>query len=97
MQRSNYLEELQNAIRAVHGCESVFVSTSKVRGFLENRLAWQGEVETFELIGHPRAKRCYAWAYEENGQLLTTAVLELPPVDSPASAVDVAIAAKARR
>jgi len=97
MQRSNYLEELQNAIRAGHGCESLHVSTSKVRGFLENRLAWQGEVETFDLIGHPKAKRCYAWGDEENGQLFTTAVLELPPVDSPSTAVDVAIAAKARR
>ena len=96
MQRSRYLEELQNAIRTVHGCESRHVSTSRVRGMLEDRLAWQGEVETFDLVGHPKAKRCHAWGDEENGQLHTTTVLELPPVDSPVDAVNVAIAAKAR-
>jgi hypothetical protein len=96
MQRNQYLAELQNAIRAVHGCESVFVSTNKVRGMLEDRLAWQGEVETFDLIDHPKAKRCYAWGYEEGGEFHATAVLELPPVDSPASAVNGALAAKTR-
>ena len=96
MQRNKYLEELQNAIRAMHGCESVHVSTSRVRAMLDFRIAWQGEVETFDLVGHPKAKRCHAWGYEEGGQLRTTAVLELPPVDSPSTAVDAAIAAKAR-
>jgi hypothetical protein len=97
MQRNKYLAELQNAIRAVHGCESVHVSTSKVRAMLDFRIAWQGEVETFNLIGHSKAKRCHAWAYEDDGQLRTTAVLELPPVDSPSTAVDVAIAAKVKK
>jgi hypothetical protein len=49
------------------------------------------------LIDHPIAKRAYAWAYDDNGTLRTTAVLELPPVDSPENAVKVAIAARARK
>ena len=97
MQRDKYLEELQNAIRVVHGCESIFVSTSRIRGMLDGRLAWQGEVETFDLIGHPMSQRCHAWGCEEDGRLNTTAMLEIPPVDSPRSAVDVAIAAKAKQ
>jgi hypothetical protein len=58
--------------------------------------AWEGEVETFELLNHPKVKRCHAWAYDDNGTMRTTAVLELPPVDSPGTAVTVAILAKAK-
>jgi hypothetical protein len=39
-------------------------------------------------------KRCYAWSFLENETQYTT-VLEIPPVNSPESAVKVAIAAKA--
>jgi hypothetical protein len=48
-------------------------------------------------IGHPKAKRAYAWTYREGDQNKTIAVLEIPPVDSPESAVKVAIASKARK
>jgi hypothetical protein len=50
-----------------------------------------------DIEGHPKAKRCYAWSFLENGQPQYTTVLEIPPVDSPESAVKVAIAAKGRR
>ena len=55
---------------------------------------WQGEVEVFNLRGHPTAKRCYAWAHSsgENGKgKRYVAVLELPPVDSAQNAVKVAL------
>jgi len=94
MQRNKYITDLQNAIRAVHGCESHHVSTSRVVSQFEGETAWDGEVETFDLVGHIKAQRCHAWGYVEDGQLRSTVVLELPPVDSPSSAVDVAIAAK---
>lgn len=97
MQRSDYLRKLQEAIRAVHGCESRHASTSRVLAQLEGTTAWEGEVETFDLFGHLKAKRCHAWGYEERGQMKSTAVLELPPVDSPSTAVDVAIASKSKQ
>jgi hypothetical protein len=97
MQRSKYLSQLKEAIRAVHGCESLHVSTSRVVSQFEGETAWDGEVETFDLNGHPKAKRCHAWGYVEKGSFKATAVLELPPVDSPSTAVDVAIAAKTKQ
>lgn len=97
MQRNKYIEQLQEAIRAVHGCDSRHVSTSRVKSQFEGVTAWVGEVETFDLEGHPKAKRCHAWGYVDGGQFRSTAVLELPPVDSPSSAVDVAIAAKSKK
>jgi hypothetical protein len=47
--------------------------------------------------GTPQSKRCYAWSFTENGEPKYTTVLEIPPVDSPESAVKVAIASKARK
>jgi hypothetical protein len=96
MPPTDYLRKLQEAIRAVHGCESRHVSTAPVTECFEGKLAWTGDVEVFDLDGHPKAKRCYAWGYDDNGTLRTTAVLEIPPVDSPEMAVTVAIASKAR-
>jgi hypothetical protein len=39
----------------------------------------------------------YAWSYRDGDQIKSVAVLEIPPVDSPGSAVKVAIAIKGRR
>lgn len=96
MQRSKYIQQLQEAIRAVHGCESRHVSTSRVVAQFEGTTAWDGEVETFDLIDHPKAKKCHGWGYVDGDQFRSTAVLELPPVDSPSTAVDAAIAAKSK-
>jgi hypothetical protein len=96
MPSPEYIEQLQEAILAVHGCESRHVTTSCVKEVFEGQVAWEGEVETFLLIGHPKAKLCHAWGYDDDdGMFRSTAVLELPPVDSPGMAVTVAIAAKA--
>jgi len=97
MPAPDYIRKLQEAIRAVHGCESRHVSTSPVTEYFQGELAWTGEVETFDLQGHARAQRCHAWGFDDNGTFRTTAVLEIPPVDSPSSAVTVAIAASAKR
>jgi hypothetical protein len=38
----------------------------------------------------------HAWSFSENAKPQYTTVLEIPPVDSPQSAVKMAIASKAR-
>jgi hypothetical protein len=58
---------------------------------------WQGTVAVFDLIRHPKAKRCYAWQYRDGFEWKSVAVLEIPPVYSPQTAVKVAIASKGRR
>jgi hypothetical protein len=90
------ITKLKDAIRATHGCESLHVESVRVKEIFEGQTGWQGAVEVFDLIGHPKAKRAYAWTYRDGDQNKTVAVLELPPVDSPQSAVKVAIAAKAK-
>ena len=81
----------------MHRCKAAHVGSEPVIELFQGEVAWDGVVETFDLTGHPKAKRCYAWSYLENGEPQYTTVLEIPPVDSPESAVKVAIAATAKR
>jgi hypothetical protein len=93
MNRQQYLAHLQKAIKATHGCESQHVEQVPVRETYQGKTVWEGNVEVFDLIGHAKAKRCYAWAYDVKDGSRTLAVLELPPVISPITAVRAAIAA----
>ena len=88
------ITQLKDAIRATHGCESLHVESVPVKEVLEDQTAWEGTVEVFDLVGHLQAKRAYAWTYPDGDQNKTFTVLGIPPVDSPQSAVKVAIAAK---
>lgn len=97
MPSPEYIRRLQRAILATHGTESRHVGTSKVRETFEGQTSFAGDVETFELIGHPKAALCYAWAWDDNGTLRSTCVLGVPPVDSPGTAATVAILARAKK
>jgi hypothetical protein len=96
----SYIDELKEAIRSLHGCEADHVETVPVLERFHGRPIWQGEVEVFNLRGHPKAKRAYAWSHasgENDQKTRYVAVLELPPVDSANSAVKVAIVEEAKR
>lgn len=93
-----HIESIQSAIKAMHGCDSKHIESVSVHEVFQGQTAWQGTVEVFDLIGHEKAKRAYAWQYQEDAEeIKTVAVLEIPPVDSAQTAVKVAIAAKARK
>ena len=94
---SDRIAKLQDAIEAMHRCKAVHVSSEVVIELFRGEVAWDGVVETFDLTGHPWAKRCYAWSYEDKGETQYVTVLELPPVDSPETAVKVAIGAAGSR
>jgi hypothetical protein len=80
----------------MHHCKAQHVRSQAVIDLFRGMVAWDGVVETFNIKGHPKAKRCYVWSFVENGETQYTTVLEIPPVDSARSAVKMAIAAKAR-
>ena len=90
------IRTLQKAIRETHGCESNHVKSVPVTELFRGKIVWDGTVEAFDLIAHPKAKRAFAWSYREADQDKTTFVLGIPPVDSPHGAVMIAIASKAR-
>jgi hypothetical protein len=58
---------------------------------------WKGEVEVFSLTGHPKASKGYAWAFDKAKGSEVIAVLELPPVISPQTAVHAAIGRRTKR
>ena len=94
----NYIARLQNAIRQLNHCESKYVESVTVSesflSFQEDTL-WQGEVAVFDIYGHPQAERAYAWSYRAgNKETGCVVVLEIPPVTSPQTAVQAAIAAQ---
>jgi hypothetical protein len=94
---SDERKQLHAAIRAMHGCGSRHVRSVPVREVFNDLVVWEGTVEVFDLIDHPKAKHCYAWSFDDGKQTRSITVLELPPVNSPETAVKVAIAAKARQ
>lgn len=80
----------------MHHCKATHIASEPVIELFRGDVAWDGVVETFDIEGHPKAKHCYAWSFIENGEPQYTTVLEIPPVDSPETAVKVAIASKAK-
>jgi hypothetical protein len=88
-----YIEELKAAILNVHGAQATHVETVPVTEKFQGETVWQGEVEVFTIRGHPKAKRAYGWGFivNENEGRKYVAVLELPPVTSPQTAVQAAV------
>ena len=48
---------LQDAIRHLHGVESQHVETVHVREIHAGQLVWEGDIEVFQLVEHPKAMR----------------------------------------
>lgn len=91
-------EALRDAIRHLYSCESSWVESVPVKEVFQGLPVWEGEVQVFDLVGHPTAKRAYAWSHATEGaKRKFYAVLAVPPVDSPAAAVQAAIAADFRK
>ena len=87
--KQDYLARLQVTIEHLHKCGAVHIATVPVREVFRGKTLWQGEVEVFALVGHPKAKRCYGWTYGEPEEFIT--ILELPPVTDAQSAVKVGV------
>ena len=83
------IERIQLVIAGSHGCGSIHVETAFVYAMFPGEICWKGEVEVFNLKGHPTATRAYAWSkgqgQDANGEVVT--VLEVPPIISPEMAV----------
>ena len=93
---SDYIAEIQSVFLKLHGCEATYVESVSVVEEFQGETIWQGDVEVFDLVGHAKAKRGYGWGYTttDSGGRRYFTVLELPPVDSPQTAVKIAIASE---
>ena len=97
--RQDYLAKVQVAVSQLHNCGATHVKTVPVREVFNGQTIWHGNVEVFDLTGHTKAKRAYAWSHldgDNDERTRFVAVLEIPPVESPETAVKVAIAAEVK-
>ncbi len=80
--KKQYLERLRAAVEHMHKCVAVHSETIPVQEVFQGKTVWQGDVERFLLLNHPKATVAYAWSDKEgerDGGERFVAVLELPP------------------
>ncbi len=89
-----YIEELRDVIKRLHGVESSHVESVPIKEIFQGKTVWEGIVEVFELHGHPKAPKVYAWAHDTDDPKKPKrhiTVLHIHPVTSPVLAVRAAI------
>jgi hypothetical protein len=89
-----YIQELCDMIRRLHGVEAQHIESVPVKETFQGKTVWDGVVEVFYLVEHPKATRAYAWANDTTNpkkpRSYVTA-LHIHPVTSPILAVRAAI------
>jgi hypothetical protein len=81
----------------MHKCKAVHERSVPIVEMFGDKVVWEGVVESFLISKHPKANRCYAWSYQDNGETQYINVLEIPPVVSPQTAVRAAIASGSQK
>lgn len=78
----------------LHNCGAIWRESVHIKEVFQGETLWNGDVEVFDLNGHPKAKRAYGWSHPESkdgkGERFVT-VLSIPPVGSPETAVKMSI------
>lgn len=98
--KHDYIARVQVAVSQLHDCGAAWRATVTVREVFRGETVWEGDVEVFDLNGHPKAKRAYAWSHregEDDAGERFVAVLEIPPVDSALAAVRASIVADGKK
>jgi hypothetical protein len=91
-------EALREAIKHTHGVEATLLESVPVKEVFQGHVVWDGEVQVFEMVDHPTAKRAFAWSYATEGaRRRFYTVLAAGPVTDAVTAVRAAIASDARR
>lgn len=93
------IEKFKLLLGSEFRCKARHVASTPVFEVFSGKVIWDGIVETFDLDGYPKAKRCYVSPFIDDDKPNSPAgkiIFEIPPVDSPQSAVKVAIASKPR-
>lgn len=90
---SDYIDNLGKAITAMHECRCSHFGTEKIKEEHGGQAVWEGDVEIFQLEGHPKANVAYGWGWsDDKNEIQYIGILNVPPIDSAADAVKAAIA-----
>jgi hypothetical protein len=87
---------LKRSIESQHGGTATFAQSAPVRETHNGQTVWEGVVHVFDLAGHPKATRAYAWSspIEGSDKRRFFAVLHGGAIKSPVGAVRAAIVAE---
>jgi hypothetical protein len=86
------IQSLQEVVQVLHHCLAIYSETVPVEVKLLQKTTWRGNVEVFQLKGHPMAHHCFAWLQDEGKSKRYVALLESRAIASPELAVRAAIA-----
>jgi hypothetical protein len=95
----SHISELQDVIWRLHGVEAKHIESVAVKESFQGKTVWDGVVEVFELVGHPKAPRVYAWTHDTDNPKQPrkhVTVLHIAPVTSAVAAVRAAIVQESR-
>ena len=94
----NELNELKTAIESQHGGSATLKESVHIKEMFQGTTVWEGVVNIFDLVGHPKSKIAYAWSapIEGSSKRRYFAVLHAPPITGPQDAVRAAIVAEYR-
>jgi hypothetical protein len=87
------IERLRDVVQKFYGFAAFHWRTARVCEALTEHVVWNQQVEVFKLKDHPKAEFCYAWAFKgDDGKQQYVVLLDIPPVTSPETAVQAALA-----
>jgi hypothetical protein len=91
-------EALRVAVEQMHHCSARLAQSVPISEAFKGEPVWEGVVHVFDLSGHPKATRAYAWSSPIEGSTKRRffAVLGIPPIKSPLDAVRAAIVQESR-
>jgi hypothetical protein len=91
-------DDLRHALVRMHTCKTALAQSVPVTERHGDATVWEGVVHVFDVTGHPKATRAYAWSssIEGSDKRRFFAMLHLPPVTSPVEAVRAAIVAESK-
>jgi hypothetical protein len=92
------IKDMQTRVESLHGAHATFSQTVPVLEAFQGQPVWEGVVHVFDLKGHPKATRAFAWSspIEGSDKRRFFAVLKLGAIQSPLDAVRAAIVAEHR-
>lgn len=93
------VDQLKQAVEGQHGGKAILLAAEPVKETFNGKTVWDGVVHVFDLEGHPKATRAYAWSSPIEGteRRRFYAVLHLGGIRSPLDAVRAAIVAERRQ
>jgi hypothetical protein len=88
-------EKLLDAIERKVLCQVKYLNTQPVRLVEDGQITWKGNIEVFQLDGHPEAKIAFGWGVptaDDKTELVT--VIGKPPLETPVQAVKAYLASR---